>query len=109
MDTRHERLESGHSSATINGCIRSCCSTKSEKDIKLESTRSRPSSSILAKAPFSLPVLHKLNAQQLQKILDDPQRMPNWLTRGSKTLVQKDPQKVTTPENYRPITCLTTT
>jgi hypothetical protein len=35
--------------------------------------------------------------------------MPDWLTKGRTTLLQKDPQKGTTPKNYRPITCLPTT
>ena len=59
--------------------------------------------------PEHLSVLHKRIAHQLQKILDDPQEMPDWLTRGRTTLLQKDPQKGTTPKNYRPITCLPTT
>ena len=29
-----------------------------------------------------------------------------WMTKGRTTLIQKDPSKGTTPNNYRPITCL---
>ena len=32
--------------------------------------------------------------------------MPEWMTKGKTTLIQKDPSKETTPNNYRPITCL---
>ena len=31
--------------------------------------------------------------------------IPEWMTKGKTTLIQKDPRKVTTPNNYRPITC----
>ena len=32
--------------------------------------------------------------------------IPEWMTKGRTTLIQKDPSKGTTPNNYRPITCL---
>ena len=32
--------------------------------------------------------------------------VPEWMTKGKTTLIQKDPLKGTTPNNYRPITCL---
>ena len=32
--------------------------------------------------------------------------VPNWMTKGKTTLIQKDPNKGTAPNNYRPITCL---
>ena len=33
-------------------------------------------------------------------------QVPEWMTKGKTTLIQKDPSKVTAPNNYRPITCL---
>ena len=32
--------------------------------------------------------------------------VPEWMTKGKTTLIQKDPTKGTAPNNYRPITCL---
>ena len=32
--------------------------------------------------------------------------VPEWMTKGKTTLIQKDPSKGTAPNNYRPITCL---
>ena len=32
--------------------------------------------------------------------------VPEWMTKGKTTLIQKDPSKETVPNNYRPITCL---
>ena len=32
--------------------------------------------------------------------------VPEWVTKGRTTLIQKDPNKGTAPNNYRPITCL---
>ena len=34
--------------------------------------------------------------------------VPEWMTKGRTTLIQKDPNKWTTCNNYRPITCLPT-
>ena len=33
-------------------------------------------------------------------------KLPDWMTKGKTTLIQKDPRKGTAPNNYRPITCL---
>ena len=32
--------------------------------------------------------------------------VPEWMTKGKTTLIQKDPNKGTASNNYRPITCL---
>ena len=32
--------------------------------------------------------------------------VPEWMTKGKTTLIQKDPSKGIAPNNYRPITCL---
>ena len=31
--------------------------------------------------------------------------LPKWMTKGKTTLIQKDPSKLTAPNNYRPKTC----
>ena len=33
-------------------------------------------------------------------------KVPDWMTKGKTTLIQKDPSKGNVPNNYRPITCL---
>ena len=33
-------------------------------------------------------------------------QVPDWMTKGNNTLIQKDLTKGTAPNNYRPITCL---
>ena len=33
-------------------------------------------------------------------------QVPDWMTKGKTTLIQKDSSKGTAPNNYRPITCL---
>ena len=40
----------------------------------------------------------------MSRCLQDAQ-VPNWITKGKTTLITKDPNKVTAPNNYRPITC----
>ena len=44
-------------------------------------------------------------AQQLNRCLQETE-VPDWMTKGITTLIQKDPQKGNIPSNYRPITCL---
>ena len=41
----------------------------------------------------------------MNRRLQDAQ-VPDWVTKGKTTLIQKDPSKGTAPNNYRPITCL---
>ena len=53
--------------------------------------------------------LHERLAVQLQRAHDSPDHLPSWLVTGRTTLIMKDPQKGTSPKNYRPITCLPTT
>ena len=41
----------------------------------------------------------------MNRCLEDAQ-VPEWMTKGKTTLIQKGPSKETAPNNYRPITCL---
>ena len=41
----------------------------------------------------------------MNRYLQDTQ-VPEWMTKGKTTLIQKDPCKGTVPSNYRPLTCL---
>ena len=41
----------------------------------------------------------------MNRYLQDAQ-VPDWMTKGKTILILKDPSKGTTPNNYRPITCL---
>ena len=41
----------------------------------------------------------------MNRCLQGP-HVPEWMTKGRTTLIQKDPSKGTAPNNYRPITCL---
>ena len=49
-------------------------------------------------------ILRRL-ALEMNRCLQDAQ-VPEWMTKGKTTLIQKDPSKGTAPNNYRPITCL---
>ena len=49
--------------------------------------------------------IHSRFALEMNRCLLDAQ-VPNWMTKGKATLMQKDPSKGTAPNNYRPITCL---
>ena len=49
--------------------------------------------------------IHERMAQQLNKCLQEA-NIPEWMTKGKSTLIQKDTRKGTIPSNYRPITCL---
>ena len=42
---------------------------------------------------------------KIRKCLQDAQ-VPDWMTKGKTTLIQKDPSKGSAPNNYRPIICL---
>ena len=42
---------------------------------------------------------------EMNKCLQGAQ-IPDWMTKGKTTLIQKNPSKRTAPNNYRPITCL---
>ena len=55
-----------------------------------------------------LTALHERLAAQMNQLLASGSH-PDWLTQGRTVLVMKDPHKGTTPSNYRPITCLSTT
>ena len=49
--------------------------------------------------------IHDRLALEMNRCLQDAQ-VPDWITKGKITLIQKDPSKGTAPNNYRPITCL---
>ena len=49
--------------------------------------------------------IHDMLALEMNKCLQYAQ-VPNWMTKGKTTLIQKDPNKGTAPNSYRPITCL---
>ena len=51
-----------------------------------------------------IPIPDRL-ALEMNRCLQDAQ-VPDWMTKGKTTLIQKDPNKGTTANNYRPITCL---
>ena len=44
-------------------------------------------------------------ALEMNRCLQGAQ-VPEWMTKGKTTFIQKDPSKGTAPNNYRPITCL---
>ena len=49
--------------------------------------------------------IHDRQALEMNKCLQGAQ-VPGWMTKGKTTLIQKDPSKGITPNNYRPIICL---
>ena len=49
--------------------------------------------------------IHDRPALEMNRCLQDAQ-VPDWMTKGNPTLIQKDPSKGIAPNNYRPITCL---
>ena len=49
--------------------------------------------------------IHGRLALEMNRCLQGAQ-VPDWMTKGKTTLIQKDPSKGTAPKNYRPITCL---
>ena len=49
--------------------------------------------------------IHGRLAQEVNRCLLGAQ-VPDWITKGKTTLIQKDPSKGTAPNNYRRITCL---
>ena len=49
--------------------------------------------------------IHGRLALEMNRCLQCTQ-VPEWMTKGKTTLIQKDPSKGTAPNNYRPITCL---
>ena len=49
--------------------------------------------------------IHDRLALQMNKYLQRA-HVPEWLIKGRNTLIQKDPSKRATPNNYRTITCL---
>ena len=51
---------------------------------------------------------HKQMALNFTNILQNPETAPEWLTEGTIYLLPKS-QETANPQNYRPITCLTTT
>lgn len=55
-----------------------------------------------------LTALHKCLIAQISLLLKDGIN-PEWLTQGQNVLVMKEPQKVTVPFDYQPITCFCTT
>ena len=49
--------------------------------------------------------IHGRLALEMNRCLQGAQ-VPEWMTKGKTTLIQKDPSKGTAPNNSRPITCL---
>ena len=49
--------------------------------------------------------IHDRLALEMNKCLKTA-HVPEWMTKGKTTLIQKDPTKGTAPISYRPITCL---
>ena len=49
--------------------------------------------------------IHGRLALEMNRCLQDAQ-VPEWMTKGKTTLIQKQPSKGTAQNNYRPITCL---
>ena len=49
--------------------------------------------------------IHDRLALEMNRCLQDVQ-VPDWMTKGKTTLIQKVPSKGTAPNNYIPITCL---
>ena len=49
--------------------------------------------------------IHDRLALKMNRCLQNAQ-VPEWMTKGQTTLIQKDPSKGTAPNNYRPIICL---
>ena len=49
--------------------------------------------------------IHDRLALEMNRCLQDAQ-VPDWMTKGKTTLIQKDPNNGTAPNNYRPINCL---
>ena len=49
--------------------------------------------------------IHDRLALEMNKCLQRA-HVPEWMTKGRTTLIQKDPSKWTAPNNYRPIICL---
>ena len=53
------------------------------------------------------PSIHDRLALEMNRCLQEA-HVPKWMTKGKTTLIQKDPSKGTTPNNYRPLTYLMT-
>ena len=49
--------------------------------------------------------IHDRLALEMNRRLQDAE-VPDWMTKGKTTLIQKEASKGTVPNNYRPITCL---
>ena len=49
---------------------------------------------------------HQRMANQMEKILNDEDEVPEWMTSGRTVLCVKDPTKGNSADNFRPITCL---
>ena len=69
-----------------------------KKNIKLESARPWCNTRLLVQE------IH-LHSRQIST-RDEHEHVPEWMTKGKTTLIEKEPSKGTTPNNYRPITCL---
>ena len=48
--------------------------------------------------------IHNRLALEMNRCLQGAQ-VPEWMTKGKTTLIQKDPSKGTATNHYRPITC----
>ena len=50
--------------------------------------------------------MHGRIASQLNEILNETARLPEWMTYGGTVLCQKDPANAIAVDNFRPISCL---
>ena len=53
-----------------------------------------------------LTACHQRIAEQMDKILNGQEELPEWMTKGRTVLCQKDPTKGNAVDNFRPISCL---
>ena len=54
----------------------------------------------------NLTSLHERIANQINDMINNGEEIPTWLTQGRTALCQKDPQRGSAVNNFRPISCL---
>ena len=97
MDKQHCKRTRGAWRRPKNGNTPRLTKSNTEKNIKLEYAK-----------PWwfkKFTSIHGRLALEMNRCLQGAQ-VPDWVTKGKTTLIQKDPSKWTGPNNYRPITCL---
>ena len=102
MDKQYYKRTRGTWRTLQNGNTHRLTQNNIKKNIKLENAWPWWNTWLLVQEIYLL--LRQTSTRN--ELMPKGAQVPDWITKGKATLIQKDASKGTAPNNYRPITCL---